>query len=1001
MRQLLIVLISLITLTVTAQYPSSQGKEFYFSFMKNGYRVCNGSSYYESLSCIISAKRACSGTISNPNTGWSINFSVMANGITTILIPEIESYSINSETVENLGVMVIATDTISLYIANEATNSFDAANVFPVEALGSKYITQSYTPSPRGLEFSSCSNNVKSAFIIIATEDSTIIDIIPACTTLAGRPADSIFSITLNKGESYQVMSQTRGITGNLSGSLIEARDCKKIAVFNGNILTGVPVSEVDGFDHIFEQAAPVVLWGNRFAVTASLHRGGDFCRITALNDNTQIKINGVNQVVIGERETYEFFLSDSSCYVETSSPCAFYLYQATHGFDNATDGDPSMVWITPTEQKVKEMTFGTFTATNTINNHYVNIVTSTSDVASLTLDNATISHYFHPLSGDPNLSYARVEISHGTHTIKSYSGFTAFVYGFGDVRGYAYSVGSNAAEGIIETLCMNDTLLFELTTNYEYDSVVWDFGDGTIANGKDIIAHSFNNYGYYTVKAIVERNFQGCKESIYDTITITVDVFNRKDTIRDTVCIGEHYNKNGFDILAYKDTSDVRFVSGMFGCDSTIVLFLTVSDTTPFVFYDTICLGEPYSKFGFDLPEDSLNMVGDKFFKKVFLNRFNCDSTHLLYLTIKPAYLIEDTLIVCQNEDVCCWRNIQLESSTAGVFYIWDSLKTTCNCDSIYKLVFIVNPTLKINATTSDSLFCQGDTIQFQIVNANQFTNIQWNGPNNFSSFVANPVLIASVIHSGTYIVKADSVNDCPIIFDTLEIKVFPPVEVKLQDTLYICDTDTIVPVVTNADYYLWNTGEITENIAVSSSGIYWLEVSNERCSDRDSILVIQVELLDFQIDTIGSLCNDNEMQLSAPNNNGLQYRWNTNDTTSSITVSKEGIYTISISVGACSVSASVEILCPCTLFLPNIFTPVEGKVYLPIVDFTLNTFSMHIYDRWGNVVFKTDRFSPWDGTKNGHPVSDGVYYCVVSYTCLESPGKIRVTQSSITVIR
>jgi PKD repeat protein len=796
-------------------------------------------------------------------------------------------------------------------------------------------------------------------------------------------------------------MSQIRGLTGDLSGSLVEARDCKKIAVFNGNILTGVPVSETDGFDHIFEQAVPVVLWGNKFAVTASLLRGGDFCRITALNDNTQITINGVPQRIAGERETYEFFLSDSSCYVETSSPCAVYLYQVTHKFDNALYGDPSMVWITPTEQKVKEMTFGTFTATNTINNHYVNIVTATPDIASLTLDNLTISQYFHPLSGNSNLSYARVEISHGTHTIKSHSGFTAFVYGFGDVRGYAYSVGSNAAEGIIDFFCMNDTLVFELTTNYEHDSVVWDLGDGTIIKAKDFVVHSYNNYGNYTVKAIVERNFQSCRGSLYDTITTLVDVFNRKDTIKDTICIGELYDKHGFNIVTYKDTSDVRFVNGMYGCDSTIVLFLTVSDTTPFVFYDTICMGESYSNFGFDIPEDSLNMAGNKFFKKIFLNRFNCDSTHFLYLTINPAYLIEDTLIVCQNSDICCWRNIQLETSTAGTFYIWDSLTTIHNCDSLYKLVFIVKPVLKINAIVNDSLFCQGDTIQFNILNASQFANIQWSGPDGFSPSQSDPNLLASVNHSGIYTVEADSIDNCPVIFDTLEIKVFPPVEVKLQDTLYICDMDTIVPIVTNADYYLWSTGETTKNIAVSSSRIYWLEASNERCVDRDSILVIQIELFDFQIDTAGSLCNDNEMQLSVPNNNGLQYRWNTNDTTSSITISKEGIYTVFLSVGACSISESIEILCPCTLFLPNIFTPVGGKVYLPILTFTLNTFSMHIYDRWGNIVFKTDRFMPWDGTKNGNPVSEGVYYCVVLYTCLGAPDRILTTQSSITVVR
>ncbi len=81
-----------------AQAPTTQGKEFYFSFMQNGYRTCNsgGVTTYEWLTCIISAKRACSGTIRNPNTGWSTNFTVTANGIATISIPESKSQTLSA-----------------------------------------------------------------------------------------------------------------------------------------------------------------------------------------------------------------------------------------------------------------------------------------------------------------------------------------------------------------------------------------------------------------------------------------------------------------------------------------------------------------------------------------------------------------------------------------------------------------------------------------------------------------------------------------------------------------------------------------------------------------------------------------------------------------------------------------------------------------------------------------------------------------------------------------
>ncbi|MCL2132224.1 MAG: gliding motility-associated C-terminal domain-containing protein, partial [Lentimicrobiaceae bacterium] len=71
------------------------------------------------------------------------------------------------------------------------------------------------------------------------------------------------------------------------------------------------------------------------------------------------------------------------------------------------------------------------------------------------------------------------------------------------------------------------------------------------------------------------------------------------------------------------------------------------------------------------------------------------------------------------------------------------------------------------------------------------------------------------------------------------------------------------------------------------------------------------------------------------------------------------------------------------------------------PVVRANLASFSMYIYDRWGQIIYKTDSYTPWDGTCNGRYASAGVYFCVISYSCANEPEKIVNKQGSVTLLR
>lgn len=394
---LLLLLILLLGFQITnCQTPSTQGKEFWLSFMKN----------YDNnaeLKLIISGKRSCTGVVKNGSDNTVIaNFAVNAGQLTNVLIPSKYS-SQTSEKIEKLGIVVQSTDTISLYASNYEDRSFDVTNVLPTAALSDSYCLQTYPTDVFGAEF-----------LIVATEDNTVVDITPTALTVGGKPANKSFSVTLNKGQSYQVLTSSE--SGDFSGTFIKTRDCKKLAVFNGNLCARIPYG-CAFCDHIVEQTLPIYYWGKHFAITNSVGRSNDKVRVTASKDGTKVYKNDILQMTLNKGGTYEFAITstEKSCYIETSEPSAVNLYFVGANCGNSTYGDPSSVWISPIEQKINDITFGTFQTAMTTS-HYTNVVTDAAGVASMTLDGVNVADKFSPLSGNTALSFARISIEYGSY---------------------------------------------------------------------------------------------------------------------------------------------------------------------------------------------------------------------------------------------------------------------------------------------------------------------------------------------------------------------------------------------------------------------------------------------------------------------------------------------------------------------------------------------------------------------------------------------------------
>ena len=653
--------------TTMAQDVSTQGKEFWVSFMGNGFKDHPNYGTWLRIQLLISAKEACSCTITNPRTGWQQSFDIEANS--TYLydnIDERQAYMEMSEyeQVKDKGLIITSTDTVSVYCSNIAAYSFDVSYVMPVQGLADDYIIQTYDQSTD-------TEDHTSAFLIVATEDNTTIDITPACTTLGGRPEGETFTITLDRGQCYQVRSHNDWYNSrDLSGSRVTARDCKKIAVFNGNNLTLIPTSAFSDSDCVFEQAMPVHSWGKRFIVTSSLGRDQDYVKITSAIDNNSIRKNGQRLCTLNANQSYIFALSsyDKSCYLEADGSCAVFLYNTSS--NSQGNGAPSMVWIAPLEQRIDEITFSTFNYEHenvNINVHNVNIIVHKDDVGHVYLDDELLPVLlFENVAGNEDYCFFRKSIEHGVHHLACENGFNAHVYGFGGSRGYAYMVGSKATnlstslsinDVVIQPnedyqYCVEEPITFKAEVNLQNYTLLWDFGDGTTSS-LNPATHVYHERRIYHATLLVSSIGGGCTGSDSDTTHFYVDATQQYITDYDEVCSGDYYSGNGFnDVLVLYDTLLTRLQDNPVHpeCQDSVLLYITAHPAYHIPINDSRCWqGYPgiYDGHGFSFEYDHPG----SYERTLQLQSVNgCDSILNLHLTVTDQITYEFSHHECND---------------------------------------------------------------------------------------------------------------------------------------------------------------------------------------------------------------------------------------------------------------------------------------------------------------------------------------------------------------
>jgi gliding motility-associated-like protein len=514
-----------------AQDFTNKGKEFWIGY---GYHVRMPIDNGQRMSLYITSDVNTSGKVEIPSVGFSQNFTITANTVSVINIPQ--SAILNDEGTFNSGIHVSADRGVVVYSHIYYSAVSGSTVCLPVATLGREYYSINYRQS-------SNENLSNSYFFVVATEDNTTVEITPSVLTKGGHPADVPYNVTLNKGQIYQVLgslvNNNSPFTGlDLTGSKIRSINtgggCKKIAVFcgSGKISIGCGAGSSD---NLYQQMYPTSTWGKKFITVPSKVRSLNYYRIVRPDPSSVVKLNGaiINPVFFTNNFYYEFSNTQTNV-IESTQPImvAQYFTSQQNCVDPNVSGDPEMIYLNPLEQTIDKATL--YCSSNfSIGSHYLNVSIRNlgTGVSSFTLDGVNRAASFVTLPQDPTYSYAQFDISAGTHNISADSGFNAIVYGFGNAESYGYSAGTNLkdlyqfitinnqyATVNFPAGCRNSPLKFSMTFPYQPTRIQWIFG--TALNAMGLADTSINAPVFDSTWVVNDRTLYRYKLDKYFMVT-------------------------------------------------------------------------------------------------------------------------------------------------------------------------------------------------------------------------------------------------------------------------------------------------------------------------------------------------------------------------------------------------------------------------------------------------------------------------------------------------
>ncbi len=1005
---------------------STEGTDFWFGFLQN-----NDANQPSSLEIFITSRQAASGTITLMRDGTSQNFSVSPGVTYRYVVAESTNNPFaasGSGNVQNLGIHITSNENVSVYAFNKRRLSADATVILPTPTLGNNYIVASYYEE-------SGQQNIESEFLIVGTEDGTDIEINPSVATVDGKAAGIPFSITLNRGETYQIQANSDLTGTSITSTSNDPNECKNFAVFGGNKWTRI--GNCGGAnDQLYEQLYPINAWGENYIVIPFLGRNsnGDLYRVIASEPNTRVTIDdgtgGPTVTTLAQAGRYVTNNADQATLISSDKPIQVVQYSKSQcaevNANNNSPGDPFMLVVSPNEQLLNEVTFNTLNS-DVIDNYYTTIITTTTNRDEVTLNGATINASdWVTLGSNPFYSYARVGLAgNRDYTLIAPDGFISYVYGFGVIESFGYAAGASLenlnlqVEGddetigiIVDEACLNSEI--EFTVNFDtpvgqeprFDSFLWDFGDGNVAEGIQVL-HTYEEAGTYEIILIASDGSGACStsETIIKEVTITEATINEL-LGPSSVCpdvTGVVYSVEGSD--------DNTYHWSVFG--GTLATGGTGTEIT-------VDWGEARDDaFVKVVPINYLGCIGDTTTINVRINKRlepadphgPSDVCFLDFAAVEYStpitngseyewFVIGGTIISANNRNqvTVSWDG----PGITGEIWYREYNPGISDCEGFSEhLEVIVHPEIIDTPAILDAS-CNGEAtgeISLSLFGgAGQYT-VEWsNGQSG---------LTATNLVAGNYTATITDVLGCQIQREYVvnEPSVLEVVDFEILDVRCFQESNGEITITVNGgtspyQYSFSGPNGFSQNTTVGfvdgmPRGDYLLQVTDaNNCITELEFFVAEPPLLEPDLEQLinAPICpqaTNGIVEIDAKGGTpSYQFFWNTAPPQEGMQATglSRGEYEVRIvDMNGCETFLTVEVTerFP-RIFMPSAFSPNgdgQNDRFVPTTDCDLN-FNMQIFNKWGTIIYSSDDIAEgWDGTYEGKDVPDGPYVYRVFY--------------------
>jgi hypothetical protein len=277
-----------------------------------------------------------------------------------------------------------------------------------------------------------------------------------------------------------------------------------------------------------------------------------------------------------------------------------------------------------------------------------------------------------------------------------------------------------------------------------------------------------------------------------------------------------------------------------------------------------------------------------------------------------------------------CTGGNVDLTAS-GGTTYLWSNGSTnatiTVSASGTYTVT--ITTALGCTASTSQSVtvnpiptataghtspVCEGGSVTLQATGGSSYA---WSGP-SFSSTQQNPVLTGlNNTMDGTYTVTVTA-SGCTATASTSVTVNANPTAAASNGGPYCVGTNIQLNA-TGGTSYSWSgptfssgtQNPVRNNAQLSYAGAYTVTVTDGNGCTASDVTTVAVSGFNASITSSGatSFCAGGSVDLTAEPTGAYTYVWSNSSTNQTITANASGTYTVSVTDGACTVTASQSV--------------------------------------------------------------------------------------------